>query len=380
MIYALLGSVIGGIVISALLIYPLYFHLPIILIPNWHKASTEVSVLFVLASLLVLVVIGMFAARYSNAQSGWQRVAFGALGGLVSSAIGYGILIGPASGVWGLSRAFPSGLYRAMDNATFITMIKSAISSVGLGAAVTQWGYIGVGVLLGGIGGLLARPGQSVVSFGFFNYVVALSVVGIPVATASYIQAACVFYPLYEQVRKTAFEPLFWIWISVNAPVVSAFVWLLGWQLATWRALERLRTQATICRVSWVLSGVLSVVCPLVQVVAMLSTACIYLPVSLLSLLLGALSGYSVWKMRVLPRKRESLTARSAFVYIVLSGLVVLLTSVFSGFNVLYNYVILVIPLAAPLSPLPAETASVITPVPSVDLAKMINENYLVSV
>ena len=98
-----LWGVLGGLAISALLVYPLYFHLPTLLIPSWHVNHIQLSMLSIFISLLLLAVVGTLTANHNNAQKSLHKVAFGAISGTLSALIAYALLVAPASG-WTLDK------------------------------------------------------------------------------------------------------------------------------------------------------------------------------------------------------------------------------------------------------------------------------------
>lgn len=243
-----LVGLIGGIVLATLLFYPLYYSLPSQFVEGWPKAGAVNGYYFMIGAALVILLVGVFAGNLSGARNRMGAAGAGALAGLVSAVVSELLLGGAASGVWGAQDMLLHGLHATSGDADFVTLVGNTVSSIIWWGIVLIWCSTIVGLLLGGLGGLLAGKGRSdsETQTGLW---LSLSAAGSISSSINLITVLTVYALLAESIRdiekqiRVDFNPGYELIYSPDTVFIMVGIFsmlgLLIWQFVGWRIIRK---------------------------------------------------------------------------------------------------------------------------------------------
>lgn len=218
----LAGLIIGGTLgLMVLLAYPLYIVWPSWGLESWSDASTIISSLFLLPAMALLVAMGYMAGRIAGAKRS-SAMGWGALvGGSATLLLFYGLASATAS-VWGNSAIFAHGLTPANSESAGLGLVANSTVSVIWSVHQWLWGYVVMGLLLGGLGGAFAPLRSDPLRWDkLVDSAQASSMVLMMTAMTNLFVAVAIHALLPEQLRSSAIENGF----SFQNPVWGVEFW-----------------------------------------------------------------------------------------------------------------------------------------------------------
>lgn len=144
----------AGLLLSAVLHYPLYGYLPGLSLADWPPASPALALLLTLAGVLLLLVTGSLAAHWSRPANLWQCLSLGALAGGLASFIAFSSLGAAAAGSLSIGYVIRSAEGNNIPPSLFAETILRLTTQTPL----AFWGMLLSGILLGALGSLPGLP------------------------------------------------------------------------------------------------------------------------------------------------------------------------------------------------------------------------------
>lgn len=244
-----LVGLIGGLLVSGALYYPLYRYLPSGFVEGWPSADGQVAIICLVVASILLFVTGFIAGRISGARNRLGAAGAGAASGLTAALVAEVLIAGAAAGVWGAKLMLAHGLHATRDDAEFLSLLTHAVSSIVWWTYLSIWIATGVGLLIGGLGGLaVGKTGkQAYPQPGLWLSIAAAGVL----ASALNLIAMILLYALLSRSTQNAAngiaerfiegytlpypsESMLWWAAATN------LAWLIFWQFIAWRLLRHL--------------------------------------------------------------------------------------------------------------------------------------------
>ena len=148
----------GGLVLIAVLFYPLYLLVPGGLVAGWPAGSSAIGLALQIAAALLPVALGTLAARWAGAGTRQEGTLWGALAGGVAGSILYLGLVGAAAGVVGSGALLEHGLALTARGGEALYLLSEAVNGTIWAAYGMFWIALLAGTGLGALGGLIAPP------------------------------------------------------------------------------------------------------------------------------------------------------------------------------------------------------------------------------
>jgi hypothetical protein len=145
-----------GVLLIGLMYYPLYVVLPGKYIPEWGRGSSQLAVELEVAAGIIVVIGGLLAAMFGGNHSRLKGMEHGAWAGFLAGMLLFIELGGAAAGTAGHSIIFEHGFRPAADLSQFSFLMAHPIVKTICLTYKIFWMMILVGIVLGGLGGLLA--------------------------------------------------------------------------------------------------------------------------------------------------------------------------------------------------------------------------------
>ncbi len=153
-----LVGLMGGIVLIALLYYPLYVLLPGAYLNDWQQGSSVVGIVCQAAAALTAVGIGHLAARWALVSTRRGATIMGACAGGIASLVLYAGLTNTAAGVIGSATLVRYGALPALNEQHFMQLVFDPVVGIIWSTYSLLWLQCFLGVGLGALGGLLSPP------------------------------------------------------------------------------------------------------------------------------------------------------------------------------------------------------------------------------
>lgn len=243
-----LVGLIGGIVLVALLFYPLYYYLPSGFVEGWVKAANVNILIFLVGAILILLAIGAFAARMSGVKNRIGAAGAGALAGIVSAAVVNLLIGGASSGIWGAQEMLSHGLHATSGDAEFITFVGNTVTAILWWENLTIGCSIIAGIIVGGLGGLLAGKGSSRTTPQSGLWLI-ISAAGSIASSINLITVLTVYSLLVDSIRdvekqiRVDFNPGYELVYSPDRVLIMVGIFsllsLLIWQFVGWRIIRK---------------------------------------------------------------------------------------------------------------------------------------------
>ncbi len=203
----ILGVGTGGMLLVALF-YPLYLKLPGQYVRGWPPGSVLISAGAVATALVLTVLGGWWAARWSNAVSGIQCVGLGALAGGVAAFLAFCGLGAAAAGTLSSSVVLQSEPALVQNTVAGKAVFLETVSRNVIWTQLMFWGMMSAGILLGAVGGRLNTP-RSISSPSPYNtahpqMALNVSITAVPATVLTVIVAATLFLRLSDVLQKMA--------------------------------------------------------------------------------------------------------------------------------------------------------------------------------
>lgn len=356
-----LAGLLGGALVSALLLYPACIYLPGRLLPDWYAALPGLALGLALAAALALVASGMLAARWSRLQSRAGTATAGMAAGLFASLAAYSTVIGPAAGVWGSRALLAHGLVPAADEYLLVEVVADSTSGILWWGALSLALAAGAGLLLGALGGALVKAGRPDRGGSWPAVSVMVCAAALLASALALVVTLAVFSLLPQTVADAAQRTGRGL---EHSPFAAALVlyalnyaWMLAWQALLWLNLRAARvaqgdlslTRVLASFMAWIVPGLLLFAAPRV-----LDRGYVVVGAAA-SFALGLLTFVDTfWRQRARPLRRpaDPLEGHARFYQagLVVSGAMAL-TVVLSGMNIALDMVMLLIPAITQIMP-----------------------------
>jgi hypothetical protein len=150
-------GVIGGLLATYFLSFPLYLTLPGRYIPDWPGfASPWLGALGYLLTAVAAVSTGYAAARWDWQTTRRGRADTGALAGMIAGLVAYALIGAAAAAVASQEAVWRHGPHAAGDERAFIAIVVDCVIKSAWLPFLTFWGMFAGGTVLGCLGGWVA--------------------------------------------------------------------------------------------------------------------------------------------------------------------------------------------------------------------------------
>lgn len=246
-----------GLVVSVLMLFPMYGSLPAQYVADWVPASMILGWLCVLLSAALVVVGTTRVIRWSGIGGQLRTGLSGVFTGTIAGVVVFMLLGAAGAGVMGTGDVLAYGPHPAQNERHFTQLLVDTVTQIMPYTYAAFWLAVLIGGLLGALGGLLARSTDAEQSAPLNENRIRLLVIPplvAPIITAlSYIVSVPVYFLLPESAAKTAREvgvtPALPVEGMVNWPtstVLALFFASTIWLLVTiWRS--GLRSEDSTC-------------------------------------------------------------------------------------------------------------------------------------
>ncbi len=153
-----LVGILGGLLTTGLLRFPLYNYLPGLFVTGWPEIDSRAALYGLIGAGVITIITGGVAALVSGTKRTREAAAAGGVAGFIVAVLGQAAWAGPAMGVIGARTALAIGLNPIPEVDMTILLVENIIS-LAIWSNVPVWGWLTIGCLLGALGGLLAGPG-----------------------------------------------------------------------------------------------------------------------------------------------------------------------------------------------------------------------------
>lgn len=209
-----IAGLLGGLVTTALLFYPLYVLLLGRYVENWQSGSPVLGWLAAVVSILALIGTGYWAAQYTP-YAGGKRILLGAAAGVIAGMIVNVGVVAAGTAVLGSRTLLQHGLVASDTNEAFLILMVNNIAGTIWWIVVGLWVSLLAGGGLGCVGGWLADWRGEVVKrpSSTMPIMPILSAIWFSVMTSSfatYVITTAILVLLGPQVAKAAIENSEW--------------------------------------------------------------------------------------------------------------------------------------------------------------------------
>lgn len=374
-----LTGVVGGILCSLALWFPLAEYLPSTLLNDWGAVNANLAWGLVSLSCLILLACGAVAARMSGTKSRVGASISGAVAGWVAAMMSYIMVGGAAAGVWGARPILEFGLRPAANQAQFIQLLVDSITGIYWWTMLALWGAMLLGLGLGALGGLLAGPaGEPDPDMTLIYQIVA---VGGMLTSGLMLTIETSVLTLMDQVTTKAAADVSLIpaysitTVIVVFPIITMFLMMLGSLLLWWVFYRQRAAAGQVMDMQVRLSAAVLLGMPILTLIfvfliypqSMFST--LYLPFFIVVILAGGWIMRHVW-MNSSPTWNNTLNFRVIMFSASLCFIVIEAGVYFSAVPAALGNVMLVIPPIAVLMPDGSGTPTI------TDVVELVHENY----
>ena len=221
----------GGLVVTAVLIHPLYVHLPSLFISGWMDGSTVLASLFSPLALFAAIATGYFAAKQTGVATRKGGAGVGAVAGGIAGLIIYATLGSAAAAIIGSRHLLARGFAPVESEIELIYWLSDAVNGSIWWIFSSFFIILAGGALLGGISGAIAPPTtdrEALPDWRELNSLFpVIAVVGLLSATFSLVMTIAVFVLLGEVIMENSVE-LEATGYGLQLPAVGSQIWPLA--------------------------------------------------------------------------------------------------------------------------------------------------------
>ena len=199
----------GGVVLSALLFYPLYVYLPGVYLADWLNGTAVLSTLLLLLAIPLMTVIGYFSAKQLPSRTLWQQLFIGSIGTIIAFTIFVFLLGGGSAMLIGARSLFEQGFVKTDSEPAFLFQVIEGVNGIIWSWYPAFWGGIVVSVILGSLGSWFANqqvqePKQLSEAT---RFTLLTSLTGLLMSSGVTVVVSLAVFPLLEtQMREAAIE------------------------------------------------------------------------------------------------------------------------------------------------------------------------------
>lgn len=357
-------GVIGGILISLSLVYPLYGYIPSLYGVNWMPIRLDIVIGCIILATVVLMFTGWCAGHWCGLSSRWGPTRAGLVSGLVAALIAYGAIISSSAGILGNENVLLHGLVPEPDEIKFVTLIYDGVIETFKWSAISLWFSIICGALFGGLGGALAKS-RSSENMDWKNIFPIISPLMFLISMVIFITTHAALSMLVKIVAEIGQKnkylntnnnlSLFFFLI-----VLVAFLWMIFWQIQLWLDLRSAQKGQRYQYLSWIFASYTSIAAPVLFFILVIwqgmdSYSWLLWPISFYLLVIGFLTfRQTFWQRRHLsrpkiknPLKQIGLYARGSIILSILLAISNLLGVIQLSLNLVLITVVAINPLMA---------------------------------
>jgi hypothetical protein len=387
----ILTGLIGGILLSIALEYPLHTYLPSTVVAGWPSASIGWTILLIVVALFLVVGTGALGALVSGAGGRLGAAAAGAFAGMIAAMIAEIWVCGPAAGIWGSRAILAYGMKPAADNSQFLQLMLDATTQTAWWTFISVWLALISGAVLGSVGGTLLGRGR--ISGAPPTQVwPPILLLGTLCSAAATIFTLNVFSILGPTLIKTAASIQYSLpypdWVILYCPSVSSWSFLIIWQIAGFLAVRQaLADSPADHAVLGILAWLFGWLPFLTVLAALVFTGGAFLGSPLLAVILpslavGLLTMLAGWRIRPTPPASEGLRGpglRNLIAIALLSGLATVFAINLGVLAYAVNVSALAIPMIIHLDPA-ASTGTIQTASSGLtSMSDLANGNYMLN-
>ncbi len=148
----------GGVAVTAVLFYPLYNLLIGHFVPGWPTGLDLFIIPSIITAVLLTIIISTTAVKQLPLTTRRQNSLAGAIAGSIIGLTAYFMIGGSAASVWGSQILIQRGFTRAQTTSEFLYYLSESVTGNIWAVYGSFWLVFIAAVLLGAIGGFMARP------------------------------------------------------------------------------------------------------------------------------------------------------------------------------------------------------------------------------
>lgn len=158
----LICGVVGGLLVTLTLSWPLFLFLPTLYAPDWVLgASPEAALAGYVLTPPFLLAMGYCAARWGWAASSGHALATGGFAGFIAAMVAYPLIGAGAGGVLGNAEVYQNGARPAGSDDEAVKIVCQVVADVAWWPYLIFWAFVVCGMAFAALGGwLFARQGQ----------------------------------------------------------------------------------------------------------------------------------------------------------------------------------------------------------------------------
>ncbi|RME88241.1 MAG: hypothetical protein D6770_07485 [Anaerolineae bacterium] len=238
----LLIGLLSGLLVSATMAWPSLAFLGHEVIPEAWDTQSAGMVRWLAVSGGLLLLTGALAGAMSGSGSRQGALVAGALAGWLAAWVAEALVVAVAMGAYGAFPVLTHGMRPAESDAQYIALLAESVQGVMVFVHASIALSALVGILLGGLGGLLAgahgRRAEPQPHFWL-----AVTLVNVLMAGVNLVVFIAVYLPLQQTLQSAAEEQSITLpfppSLLFDLPVGINWLWLLFWQIVAWRLLPK---------------------------------------------------------------------------------------------------------------------------------------------
>lgn len=380
----------GGVLVTAVLYYPLYLYVPGTFVKDWPSAPGGLAIALTGVGVVLMLFTGVVAARISGTRDRAGAAAAGAVAGLIAALIAEMWVGGAAAGAWGARDLLVYGLKPARNNTEFISLLTDAVTGAHWWTYLSAWIAILTGLGLGAIGGVSAGPGGAPAKPPSGTWPAELSLIGALVSALTLVITVVIFALLGPSTQKAADSVTHILRYPSSSliawPVGTLFVLLLIWEALGWWWLRRARAETTAAHNRLLIITYVNGLLPLFMVafLFLIARGMFASPLFLAGLAiwlgLGGITLLTGWPLRSRPRPAISAEPRGMRFFIsevMLSSGVLFATAYLGLVAASLNLVLLVVPVISTVGNFDPN-AKITVPALAKSIPELVRTNYVV--
>lgn len=157
-----LVGIVGGLVITRTLNYPLYVLLPGQFVNGWERGDPMIGFIWEAVTVIITIALGFAAAMWIKAHTRTEGMMWGGIAGGVSGTMAYFGIGGAAAGVLGSGLMLQHGVAPAANEADMVRLLVEGVRGVLWWTHTSFWIALIAGSVLGGVGGAFVPPAEKV--------------------------------------------------------------------------------------------------------------------------------------------------------------------------------------------------------------------------
>ncbi len=383
-------GLVGGVLVTSVLYYPLYLYLPGTFVKDWPSAPGGLAIALTAVGVVLTLFTGVVAARISGTRDRARAAAAGAVAGLIAVLVAEMWVGGATAGAWGARDLLAYGLKPARNNTEFISLLTDAVTGAHWWTYLSVWIAILTGLGLGALGGGLVGPGGAPAKPPSGTWPAELSLIGVMVSALTLAITVVIFALLGPSTQKAADSVTHILRYPSSSliawPVGTLFVLLLIWEALGWWWLRRARAETTAAHNRLLIITYVNGLLPLFMVafLFLIARGMFASPLFLAGLAiwvgLGGITLVTGWPLHARPKPTISAEPRRLRFFIsevMLSSGVLFATAYLGLVATSLNLVLLVVPVISTVSNFDPN-AKITAPALAKSIPELVRTNYIV--